>query len=91
MKSAIESRNINEIAANLYNAFEDISPFEQQIKNILLENGALGAAMSGSGPAVYGIFSDKEKAAEADCALKKAGYDSFTCNPIDKNSAGRRI
>lgn len=91
MKSAIENKNINEIASNLYNAFEDVSPFEQQIKKILLENGALGAAMSGSGPAIYGIFSDKERANVANNALKKAGYDSYTCSPMNKDAAGRRI
>ncbi len=90
MKSAIENGDLRAIAGSLYNAFENVSPFEIQIKNIMLENGALGAAMSGSGPAVFGLFGDPDKAGAAHAVLKKAGYDSFMCVPWDKNAAGRR-
>ena len=42
------------------------------IKKIMMENGADGALMSGSGPTVFGIYKDKE-AAERTCEiLKKA-------------------
>ena len=36
-------------------------PEIQQIKDLMEENGALKAMMSGSGPTVFGIFDDKEK------------------------------
>jgi len=40
-------------------------PVISSIKNRLLEHGALGALMSGSGPTVFGLFSDQDKAAAA--------------------------
>ncbi|MBN1930992.1 MAG: 4-(cytidine 5'-diphospho)-2-C-methyl-D-erythritol kinase [Desulfobacterales bacterium] len=41
------------------------------IKGELLENGALGALMSGSGPSTFGIFTDEKKAREAEERLSK--------------------
>lgn len=35
------------------------------LKNLMVENGADGALMSGSGSTVFGLFSDKSKASEA--------------------------
>jgi len=40
-------------------------PVITAVKNRLLEHGALGALMSGSGPTVFGLFSHQEKAAAA--------------------------
>ncbi len=37
-------------------------PIVNEIKELLLKNGALGAQMTGSGPSVFGIFADREKA-----------------------------
>lgn len=37
-------------------------PIIADIKNIMLEHGALNAMMSGSGPTVFGIFDDKKAA-----------------------------
>lgn len=91
MISAVHSRDITKIAAHVYNAFEEVSPYERQIKKIMLENGALGSAMSGSGPAIYGIYNDREKADQTNRALVKAGYKTFVCRPVDKNWAGRRV
>jgi len=40
-------------------------PFLRSIKNSLIELGALGALMSGSGPSIFGIFDSEKKAQEA--------------------------
>lgn len=40
-------------------------PVISSLKNQLLEHGALGALMSGSGPTVFGLFSEQDKAAAA--------------------------
>lgn len=37
-------------------------PIVNEIKELLMKQGALGAQMTGSGPTVFGIFSDREKA-----------------------------
>lgn len=91
MWSAINQSNIENIAANLYNAFEAVSPYEIKIKHILLESGALGATMSGSGPAIFGIFGDADKASAAHDTLTDVGYKSFICRPVAKQDAGDRI
>ena len=38
------------------------------------EKGAIKSMMSGSGPTVFGIFGEKEKAEEALKAVKETGY-----------------
>ena len=66
---AISEDDERGIASNMYNIFESavlpLCPQAQAIKEKMLENGALGAMMSGSGPSVFGIFESKEKAEQA--------------------------
>ena len=54
----------------MFNVFEEVDDrrmrSETEIKHVLLDHGALGAVMTGTGSAVFGVFSD-EAAAEA-CA-----------------------
>ena len=54
------------IAPLLGNILESVTipvcPKVAEIKKILLDNGALGSLMSGSGPTVFGIFESEEKA-----------------------------
>ena len=45
---------------------------------------ALTAHMSGSGSAVYGIFTDKHNAEQCCIKLKKGGYFTALCNPDNK-------
>ncbi len=81
MQKAITELNIKNIASELYNAFEIVSEYDKTIKNIMLECGAAGVCMSGSGPSVFGIFYDNEKASKAFLKLTACGYTSFLCNP----------
>ncbi|MBR4292057.1 MAG: 4-(cytidine 5'-diphospho)-2-C-methyl-D-erythritol kinase [Clostridia bacterium] len=87
---AIKAQDLKAIAANLYNTFENVSPHESEIKEILNENGALASSMSGSGSAVYGIFDDPAKAKTAYGHLLSAGFRAFLCKPIGKRDAGFR-
>ena len=61
MISALNSGKIECVAKNLYNAFEKHCPVSDvaQIKKELIDSGALGASMSGSGTAVFGIYADE--------------------------------
>jgi 4-diphosphocytidyl-2-C-methyl-D-erythritol kinase len=43
----------------------------ERIKALLLANGAGGALMSGSGPTVFGIFSDEKSAKRAEQRLER--------------------
>jgi len=52
-------------------------PVISSAKEALLDLGAIGALMSGSGPTVFGLFSDLDKAKEASLTLSKHGKWRF--------------
>ncbi|MGO9137562.1 MAG: 4-(cytidine 5'-diphospho)-2-C-methyl-D-erythritol kinase [Syntrophales bacterium] len=68
---------VDEIAKGLQNDLERVTlvlhPILRYFKNILVQNGALGALMSGSGPTVMGIFTDEEGATAAKKVLENTG------------------
>lgn len=63
--STIAQGDIATLSKNLYNVFELVTPKEviNEAKAALIESGALGAIMTGSGSAVFGLF-DKESDAK---------------------------
>jgi len=69
------SGQIDEIAALLHNDLEAVTaarhPEIAEIKGLLLDLGALGALMSGSGPTVFGLFDDEFAARCAAAELTK--------------------
>lgn len=77
--------SVKELCPQLYNVFESVVPQEQpyvdQIKALMLENGAAVSMMSGSGPSVFGVFEDVSLASKACELLRKMGADAFVCHP----------
>ena len=76
---------LEDVAKGLYNKFEAIVsvPELNEIKRLLCEMGALGACMTGSGSAVFGIFED-EKEAEACAEQCRLRLDEvFTAKPVN--------
>lgn len=75
IKHAIESQDVNGIASRMLNVLETVTAKEypdiEGIKAKMREHGALNALMSGSGPTVFGIFDDKEKACECNSILRQ--------------------
>ena len=67
--SALEAGNLREVAIRMYNVFDTVSarkyPAIEKIKSKMIDCGALGSIMSGSGPSVFGVFDDFEKASYA--------------------------
>lgn len=68
--SALRAGDVAGVARRMYNVFEDAlerraAQAVGEIKRCLLDHGALGAVMSGSGSAVYGLFPDRESAEAA--------------------------
>lgn len=65
----IEERDIDKIAQHLGNVLETVTvkeyPVIQKIKEQMLADGAIGSLMSGSGPTVFGLFTDRQKAQSA--------------------------
>ncbi len=70
MIESIKKADINQISKRIHNVMEpvtaDIAPVVLRIKEKMIKDGALAAAMSGSGPTVFGIFDD-EIAAKKSC------------------------
>ena len=69
-------------ARRLYNVFEDALDRRaalavSSLKLCLLDNGALGAAMSGSGSAVFGLFPDEDSARRARDAARSIAREVF--------------
>lgn len=66
MLKALKKGGLEGIAKNLFNSFEELIikkyPEIGKIKDRLMEEGAMGALMSGSGPTVFGIAQNKEQA-----------------------------
>jgi len=58
-------------------------PEIRKIKEVLVDSGAKEALMSGSGPAVFGIFSDRRSALEASKRFK--GYKVFTVKTLTRS------
>ena len=81
---AVKSGNIAEVGKNLYNIFECINPLEHtdEIKNLLILNGAVGAVLSGSGSSVVGLFESETLAKKAVDCLKKSYDKTFLANPL---------
>ena len=77
MLSALESGNLKEISMRMFNVFEEVEDrrmrSETEIKHVLLDYGALGAVMTGTGSAVFGVFSD-ETAAETCAAYLRSEH-----------------
>lgn len=74
MIDAINEKNLSAVAEKMGNVLETVTikeyPVIEEIKDIMKEQGAINAMMSGSGPTVFGLFETKEKAEEAYSALK---------------------
>ncbi len=85
--AALEERDLPGVARRMYNVFEDVLPPRRAqeidaIKNVMIQHGALGASMSGTGPTVFGLFEEREAAARAWAALKELYQESFLAEQI---------
>ena len=69
MMEAIKQKDLYGIADRFGNVLENVTipayPVIQEIKDLMLEQGAVGALMSGSGPTVFGLFTNPKAAAKA--------------------------
>jgi len=74
--AALRSEDVAAVARELCNVFEPVVsaryPQVQEWKRRLLDAGALGASMTGTGPAVFGLFSGEAEARRAWEALQGA-------------------
>ena len=86
MLCAMQSRELTDIASKMENVFEQFIdvPNRIEIKEIMKNNNALGVCMSGSGPSIFGIFTDKNDALKSCEELKKFTDNVFLTVPVSK-------
>ena len=88
MRLALETGDLPGVAARLGNVFEGVLPEEYHevfhIKKRLMELSALSAAMSGSGPTVFGVFAEQETARRAAEVLKETYQQTYLAMPVKK-------
>lgn len=84
MCDAMEHDDLAGIYRNVRNVFEDILPPEKQeifaIRDRLRVHGAHAAAMTGSGSAVFGLFSSTARARSAYLAMRECYPETFSAN-----------
>ena len=77
MKKALEDGNLYGNTERMGNVLQDVTipayPEVERIKEQMKTLGAVNAMMSGSGPTVFGIFDNEEKAQEACQKLRESG------------------
>lgn len=78
---ALATNDYSGIVHRMYNVMEDVTGGMHreigEIKKVLLDCGADGAVMSGSGPSTFGLFSNQENAQKAYSMLKAVYKDTF--------------
>ena len=87
MENALCRGDLAGAASLLCNVFEEfLTPQEsgeiRAIGGVLRDRGALGAAMTGSGPTVFGIFSGQEDARRAAADLGVRYRQTFLAQPV---------
>lgn len=58
---------------------EELHPVIKEIRALMEKHGAVRAMMSGSGPTVFGLFSDMKKAQEAEKAMRSSNLAPDVC------------
>ncbi len=77
--AAIEQGQLSQMCRRMYNVFEDVDDRRMrtvsEIKSLLLDHGALGAVMTGTGSAVFGVFqAGMETRSVCDILRKEYGF-----------------
>ena len=73
---AIRAKNLEQIAGHMGNVLETVTipnyPVIAEIKDHMMEHGAVHAMMSGSGPTVFGLFANGDTAVAAYEAMRES-------------------
>lgn len=89
MVEALESQNLQAIGNRMENVLETVTvnmhPEIEELKNLMKDQGAINAIMSGSGPTVFGIFDDKDKVWEAAMTIsdRELAPEVFITRPMN--------
>lgn len=82
----IQEDDLPGLAKNMANVMEQVvipeHPILEEIKNTMIDHGALGSIMSGSGPTVFGLFDDEAKLYRCKEELEKHIEKVYVCKTI---------
>ncbi len=74
----LEEGDLRKVAGSMGNVLEDVTiplhPVIADIKEEMLEGGAVGAMMSGSGPTVFGLFESRTDAKNVQKKIREKGF-----------------
>lgn len=82
--AALNSGDLGAVLSSLDNSFDALWQ-ESRVKAALLKTGADAISLSGSGPARFAVYRDKNTAEAAEKALKSLDIPCFLCTPMDKS------
>ncbi|MEG1964544.1 MAG: 4-(cytidine 5'-diphospho)-2-C-methyl-D-erythritol kinase [Oscillospiraceae bacterium] len=84
----LEKRNLVKFSKTFCNVFEAVNDELEigKIKNSMLELGAINSSMTGSGPSVFGVFAEEEKALKAAQNLRKIYDNVFVTKPVENGA-----
>lgn len=83
---AIEEKDLSKIAKYIGNRFDDVLqiPDIQIIKSIMNDSGSLNSSMTGSGSAVFGIFTDEDEMKACGARIGELG-EVFYCKAVNSD------
>ena len=94
MRKALEDGDLYGITDRMGNVLQDVTipayPEVETIKERMKAWGAVNAMMSGSGPTVFGVFDNEEKAQEACQKLRESGLCQQVFLTVPFNNYGGR-
>ena len=86
MCRAMAERDLTGVSCRMFNVFEDVLPRNCRevlsVRSQLLDLGASGTVMTGTGSAVFGLFAEDPTAEAAQKALSKTYRECFLTHPI---------
>lgn len=88
MLRAVLNEDLKSVGRALGNVFEQYIEVHERvpIKTVMRRHNCLGCCMSGSGPAVFGIFENESDAKACQKELKAFIDDTFVCRPVRSGS-----
>ena len=85
---ALRQGDLRALCRRMYNVFEDVGDRRMrtvsQIKSLMLDHGALGSIMTGTGSAVFGIFTDEAAAESAARELRREYRFACVARPVER-------
>lgn len=86
--SLIEAKDLVGVCSEFYNALETVCnlPDLPVIKNSMRSFGAKGTLMTGSGSAIFGVFTDRSRAYNCEQKLRQKYHETFLCRPVTQGA-----